>query len=121
MSTKTIEITIGNRSQMAKEFINAWHSVETKTCKKNAVEKIYCENEKAFFKLLTPKRLELLRFVHEYGDTSILSLAKKLNRDYSYVYQDLKDLSQVGLLIKNLKTSKYKAPWDKLITQNTTN
>ncbi|MDF2867873.1 MAG: hypothetical protein K0S11_1343 [Gammaproteobacteria bacterium] len=36
---------------------------------------------------------ELLRYVHDPGKTTILALAKQLNRDYRNVYQDVKELS----------------------------
>ncbi len=74
-------------------------------------EKIYFKDERALFKALTPKHCELLRYVHEHGKMTILALAKQLARDYRNVYQDVKELNQIGLMVKDEETSKYGVPW----------
>lgn len=117
MKAKNIKITMGNREDMAKEFIEAWHQAETGHIPDTVEEKIYFKDDRALFKVLTPKRCELLRYVHGNGNITILALAKKLGRDYRNVYQDVKELSHIGLMIKDLETGKYGVPWDAIVTE----
>lgn len=67
-------------------------------------EKFYFPDEKTLFKILSLKRREMLRYVHMHGQTTILALAKQLKRDYRNVYQDVKALSQIGLMIRDDET-----------------
>jgi predicted transcriptional regulator len=117
MKKRNIKVVVGNRETMANEFIKTWHQLEAGDVPQVANEKIYFENEKAIFHLLTPKRCELLRYVHAAGEISILALAKQLERNYRNVYQDVKELSQIDLIMKNEKTGKYFVPWAAVITE----
>jgi predicted transcriptional regulator len=56
------------------------------------------ENWQALFNILTPKRYELLRHVHQHPDQSIRGLARALGRDYKHVHADVKALAEAGLL-----------------------
>jgi predicted transcriptional regulator len=67
-------------------------------------------------KTLTPRRLELLQQLHTQGKTSIRALAKKLEREYSNVHQDIAALRHVGLVLQD-NAGKYYMPWDKIITE----
>lgn len=116
MSNKKITVAVGNLEDMGKEFIDVWHQIESgKKIKDAPIEKIFFENERLLFKTLTPKRCDLLKYVHEKGKISIRLLARELHRDYSNVYQDVKALSDVRLIIKDEKNNKYYVPW-KIIT-----
>lgn len=117
MKTQRIKVVVGNRADMAREFINAWHQAEAGQVSPPFEEKIFFNNEKSLFKTLSPKRCELLRYLHGHHDTTILALAKQLKRDYRNVYQDVKALSQIGLMIKNSKTGKYSVPWQSIVTE----
>lgn len=118
MSNKKITVTVGNLKDMGKEFIDAWHQIESgKKIKGTPIEKIYFENERLLFKTLTPKRCDLLKHVHEKGKVSIRSLARELHRDYSNVYQDVKALNQIGLMLKDEKNNKYYVPWKTIATE----
>jgi predicted transcriptional regulator len=117
MKDKNIKVTTGDRHDMAKEFIAAWHQAEAGHIPVHIEEKIYFKDDRALFKVLTPKRCELLRYVHDHGKTAILALAKQLKRDYHNVYQDVKDLSQVGLMVKDDATGKYSVPWHAIVTE----
>ncbi len=50
---------------------------------------------------LTPKRVEIMNYIHSKNVSSIMDLAEDLNRDYKNVYDDLIALSKSGLI--NLK------------------
>ena len=117
MKNSEIKATVGSREDMAAEFIKAWHMVEGGRAVCTIGEKIYFKDERTLFKVLSPKRCALLRYVHSIGEVSILSLAKQLNRNYRNVYQDVKELSQAGLMIKSADTHKYSVPWSTVITE----
>ncbi len=74
-------------------------------------------HKRLLFKTMTPKRFEILKYVHEKGETSIRSLAKELGRDYSNTYQDVKLLNQLGLMLKNEEQGTYSVLWDVIVTE----
>lgn len=49
-------------------------------------------------KTLTPKRLELLRHLHQHPEVSIYALAKVLKRSYANVHADVEALVAAGLI-----------------------
>lgn len=52
----------------------------------------------SFFKVLTDKRLEILRMIKKKHPSSVYELAKILNRDAKNVTQDLEYLKDIGLV-----------------------
>jgi predicted transcriptional regulator len=118
MSKRKIIATVGNLEDMAKEFTTIWHQVESgKPLKNVPIEKIYFEDERLLFKTLTPKRCELLKHIHETGKISVRAIAKELSRDYSNIFQDVKALFRVGLILKDEKSGKYYVPWKAITTE----
>ena len=97
----------------AQEFINAWHRAEKGEAPEEPVNRVYFQNLETLLKILTPKRLELLKTIHHKGDMSIRSIAAYLKRDYKNVYQDVKSLETVGLVI----TAKngLSVPWERIV------
>src|SRR5271163_323102 len=94
MSKRQIIATVGSLDDMAKEFVDVWHEIESgKPVKGAPIEKIYFEDDRLLFKTLTHKRCELLKHIHEKGKISIRAVAKELQRDYSNVFQDVKALN----------------------------
>lgn len=117
MSHKSIAITIGSLEEMGKEFISVWHEVEEgKVSKLDPVEKIFFKDEALFFKTLTVARFNLLRKLSDLGSSSIRALSKELHRDYKNVFEDVKALHQIDLIIKN-DDGKYCVPWESVITE----
>jgi predicted transcriptional regulator len=51
-----------------------------------------------YWRALTGKRMELLRYVRRHDVASIRALAKALGRDYSNVHADVQALTGAGLL-----------------------
>lgn len=118
MSKRAITITVGTSEDMAKEAIKIWHQIEAgQTPKQVPIEKIRFPDERTLFKTLTTSRCGLLRYVHENGKLSIRAISKGLHRVYSNVYQDIRVLSQAGLIFKDEKDKKYYVPWDVIITE----
>ncbi|MBV8188620.1 MAG: winged helix DNA-binding protein [Alphaproteobacteria bacterium] len=63
-------------------------------------------------KVLTPRRLELLRHVHRHPAASIRALAQALGRDYRRVHEDVEALTAAGLLERPPKGTEVTAPFD---------
>jgi len=93
-----VKITVGGA--MAKEashrFVDAWHRAER--------GEVFHERHLAFeswdalARVLTGKRMELLRYVRRHPAASVRALAKALGRDYSNVHADVRALTAAGLL-----------------------
>jgi predicted transcriptional regulator len=95
---KDVKITVGGamEEEASRKFIDAWHRAER--------GETFSERHLAFeswdllSRVLTGKRMELLRYVRRHNVTSIRALAKALNRDYSNVHADVQALAGAGLL-----------------------
>lgn len=59
---------------------------------------IYFDSLETLRKILTPKRLEIIRAIKKKRPTSIYSLAKELGRDIKNVTDDLGHLEKAGLV-----------------------
>lgn len=117
MSNKTIKLTVGSLEDLGKEFISTWHDAEKgKISKKDNVEKILFKDETVFFKTLTASRFALLRKLHSLGKSSIRALSKELNRDYKNVYDDVKILCSIDLILQD-SDGKYYVPWESIVTE----
>jgi predicted transcriptional regulator len=68
-------------------------------------------------KVLTPRRLELLRHVHKRPATSIRALALALDRDYRRVHDDVEALAEAGLLERADEGTGVTAPFDAIETR----
>ena len=68
-------------------------------------------------KVLTPRRLELLRYVHKHSAASIRALAQALDRDYRRVHDDVQALTGAGLLERADEGTGISAPFDAIETR----
>jgi predicted transcriptional regulator len=64
---------------------------------------------------LSPKRLELLRAVHETPAPSVKPLAERLRRDYKRVHEDVETLTASGLLRR--ENGSVSAPYDAITAE----
>ncbi len=110
---KEIKIEIKDEKESAHEFIDAWKRAENDNPPEEPVNRVYFQNLGTLLKILTPRRLDLLNAVHCKSDMSIRALAAFLKRDYKNVYQDVKSLKSVGLVI----TAKngLSVPWERIV------
>jgi predicted transcriptional regulator len=93
-----VKFTVGGEleEEASRQFIDAWHRAERG---ENFNERhLAFESWDALARVLTGKRMELLRYVRRHNVTSIRALAKALDRDYSNVHADVKALAGAGLL-----------------------
>src|SRR5580704_14278641 len=93
-----VKITVGGgvEEEASRRFVDAWHRAES--------GEVFHERQLAFeswdalSRVLTGKRMELLRYVRRHDVTSVRALAKALGRDYSNVHADVQALTATGLL-----------------------
>lgn len=112
---KKLNIKVGNLKDALKAFKETWENAEKDQLPKDATEELFFENSVLLLKTLTPRRLELMQFLHTNGPSSIRALSKHLNRDYKNVYSDVKMLDESGLLLH--ENSQYSVPWDLIKTE----
>jgi predicted transcriptional regulator len=77
-------------------FVDAWRRAERGETFQE--RRLAFESWDALSRVLTGKRLELLRYVHDQRVASVRALAKALKRDYSNVHADVQALIAAGLL-----------------------
>lgn len=97
MKVKKIDIGIKGLKESLNDFADTWKKIESgKKVKKE--EGIYFNSIDTMRAVLTNKRLQILKVIRERKPESIYELAKILGRDIKNVNQDLKLLSDVGLV-----------------------
>jgi predicted transcriptional regulator len=93
-----VKFTVGGamEDEASRRFIGAWHRAERGETFQE--RHLAFESWDALARVLTGKRMELLRYVRRHSVTSVRALAKELKRDYSNVHADVKALAAAGLL-----------------------
>jgi predicted transcriptional regulator len=82
--------------EASRRFIDAWHRAERG---ENFQERhLAFESWDVLSRVLTAKRMELLRYARRHRVTSVRALAKALGRDYSNVHADVQALTSAGLI-----------------------
>src|SRR6266436_10454658 len=97
---RELQVHIGDTlDNMGRRFVDAWHRAERgELTTEDAERHVGFETFETFSRIMTPKRLELLRHVHRHPARSIRALAIALGRDYRRVHEDVEALVQAGLL-----------------------
>ena len=97
MSKGAVQIHIGDSlDEIGAWAVDAWHRMERGD---EVNEKhVSFENWETMVRVLSPKRLELLRHVHLHPAKNIRVLAQALGRDYRRVHEDVEALEAAGLL-----------------------
>jgi predicted transcriptional regulator len=93
-----VKITVGGATEdeASRRFIDASHRAERgETFHEHHLA---FESWDALARVLSGKRMELLRYVRRHNVTSVRALAKALGRDYSNVHADVQALTAAGLL-----------------------
>ncbi|HAK89924.1 MAG: hypothetical protein A2X55_00450 [Nitrospirae bacterium GWB2_47_37] len=97
MKVKKIDIGIKGLKESLEDFAEAWEKLKAgKKVKKE--EGIYFDSIDAMRSVLTNNRLLILKTIREQHPQSVYELAKMLGRDLKNVNQDLKMLSEIGLV-----------------------
>lgn len=97
MSSGQVQIHVGETMEdVGARFVDAWHRMERG---EDVNEKhVSFESWETMVRVLSPKRLELLRHVHRHPAKNIRVLAQALGRDYRRVHEDVEALGRAGLL-----------------------
>lgn len=81
--------------EMGKRFVTAW-----KANRSSSVHVFSFESPAALFRVLSPKRWELIERLQALGPVSMRGLARALERDVKRVHEDVAALIEVGLIEK---------------------
>ena len=94
----SVKITVGGamEGEASRRFVDAWHRAERGETFQE--RHLAFESWDVLSRVLTAKRMELLRHVRRHKVTSVRALAKALGRDYSNVHADVQALTSAGLL-----------------------
>lgn len=93
-----MKITVGGtiEEDAARRFVDAWHRAERGETFHE--RHLAFESWDALARVLTGKRMELLRYVRHHKVASVRALAKALKRDYRNVHADVQALTAARLL-----------------------
>jgi predicted transcriptional regulator len=109
-----VKITVGGtlEKDASRRFVDAWHRAQRgKTVRERHLA---FESWDALSRILTGKRMELLRYVRRHKVASVRALAKALGRDYSNVHADVQALTDAGLI--DASTGALRADYDAIET-----
>ena len=96
--SENVRVHIGTPEDMGRRFADAWHRAE----RGEAVDEtnVTFRDLEALLAVLTPKRLQLLRFVRRHDVPNIKALADALRRNYKNVHKDVEELAKLGLIAR---------------------
>ena len=110
MKIKKVKINLKSLKDVGEEMAQVMRAVERGESVSPKRHEIVFSDFTALRSFLTPKRLELIRLIRKHAPDSISQLARLARRDFARVYQDLKVLSEAGIIDmpKGLKGEKAK-------------
>ena len=111
--SKRVKVNVGTLEEMGQRFVNAWHRLGRG--EKVRERHLTFPDLAAMLSALSPKRLELLRAVHETPAPSVKALAERLGRDYKRVHEDVETLTASGLLRR--ENGSVSAPYDAITAE----
>ncbi|MGO9545232.1 MAG: hypothetical protein ACLPPF_10600 [Rhodomicrobium sp.] len=93
-----IRVHVGTPEDMGRRFVDAWHRAGRGECVDET--NITFRDLETLLAALTPKRLQLLRFVRHHEVRNVKALAAGLHRNYKNVHKDVEELTKLGLLLR---------------------
>ncbi len=110
-----IKLEIKDEKASAQEFAIAWQRAERGESPEEPVNRLYFPDVGTLLRTLTPRRLELMKLLHNAGALSIRSLAALAKRDYKNVHQDVTALEKVGLAVRTEQG--FSVPWERIVAE----
>jgi len=110
-----MKIHVGDSlDDMGRRFVEAWRRAEKGDV---APERhLSFDSFETLTRVLTPKRLQLLRQLHGRPSASVAALARQIGRDYKRVHEDVEALSAAGLIERGQSGATLVAPYDAIQT-----
>jgi predicted transcriptional regulator len=115
---KHLLVGIKGADESAQEFVEAWRRAARGQPIEPPIERLYFEDLATMLKVLTPRRLEALKAVHQIGPVSVRALAGRMKRDYKNVHHDCQVLARAGLIMRS-PDGRLRAPWSKIVAEIT--
>ena len=109
-SANRLRVQVGSPGDRGRRFVAAWNRATAG--KKVDETNVTFMDAKTLLETLSPRRLELLRYVRKHGARNVRDLSHSLARDYKNVHQDVTVLEAAGLLIRDGRA--LSAPWDEV-------
>ena len=101
MSSGPVHAHVGETLEdIGARAIDAWHRMENGEPLKE--KHVSFATWETMVRVLSPKRLALLRHVHRHPARTIRALAQALRRDYRRVHEDVEALQAAGLLDRDM-------------------
>ena len=91
--------------EMSKRFSKAWKSG------KSGSDTLQFESPAALFRVLTPKRWDVVERLQSLGPSSVRGLARELERDVKRVHEDVRALMVYGLIARG-EDGAFHVPYD---------
>jgi predicted transcriptional regulator len=109
-----LKIHVGeSRDAMGARFVDAWHRAE----RGEAVSEHHLfDSFETMTRVLTPKRLALLRHLHRQPTASVAALSRAVKRDYKRVHEDVEALAMAGLIERAIDGTALSAPYETIQT-----
>src|SRR5689334_22171031 len=93
---RKINVHVETLQEAGRRFVRAWRRAERG--ERVQEEHLSFESLERLLATLSPKRIELVRFVRRRPNLSIADVARALGRDYKRVHGDVRALETAGLL-----------------------
>jgi predicted transcriptional regulator len=93
---RKISAHVETLEESGRRFVDAWRRAERG--ERVQEEHLSFESLEGLLATLSPKRIELVRFVRRRPNLSIAAVARALGRDYKRVHGDVRALEMAGLL-----------------------
>jgi predicted transcriptional regulator len=93
---RNVRVHVENLEASGRRFVDAWR--RAKRGEPVHEEHLSFESLERLLATLTPKRIELVRFVRRRPNLSIAAVAREMGRDYKRVHGDVRALETAGLL-----------------------
>lgn len=113
MNKRKILISICTLDDFKKAVRTSFKRAENKDLAEEPIHRVYFTNENDLFSTLSPKRMELLKYLRRSGPLSCRKLATNLNRAYANVHEDVKQLVQLEIIQKD-ENNKFYVPWEEI-------
>lgn len=110
-SKRHIQIGIASDRAQGEEFAAMWKRAEQGLPLEEPVDRLYFESFPMLIKMLSPKRMELLKAIKTDGPITVRRLSHQLKRNYKNVHIDAAELNRLGL-IQISDEKQLTVPWD---------